>query len=94
MSRLIDADELLKKTKHWKEDIITDEILFGMVEAFEIGILETKTADAEEVVRCKDCGFFSNKPGEYLSHTCGHPLGCIECDETTFCSYGERRADE
>lgn len=52
--RLIDAEELLKKTAHWKE-ICTSGILIRMIDAFEKGISEVQTIPAIPVVRCWDC---------------------------------------
>ena len=50
------------------------------------------TVDAVDVVRCKDCEFYSNEE-------CGCPYifmsdgAHLYTDPTDFCSYGERRED-
>ena len=56
-----------------------------------------KTVDAVEVVRCKDCDYFT----EHNDVRTGRPMGYGECHrlrgelfrDDDFCSYGERRSD-
>lgn len=42
-------------------------------------------ADVVQVVRCKDCLFFTTEK------SCCRPEGLIKAREDDFCSYGERR---
>ncbi len=49
--------------------------------------------DAVEVVRCEDCKWLYDGPDMYCctKHT---GLALIKPDGSSFCSYGERRADD
>lgn len=55
---------------------------------------DAPTADAVEVVRCKDCKHSWIHPSGYI---CCHRSGLVDHDMTfspdDFCSYGERRSD-
>ena len=44
-------------------------------------------ADVVQVVRCKDCLFFTTEK------SCCRPEGLIKAREDAFCSYGERREE-
>ena len=47
--------------------------------------------DAVEVVRCKDCKNLYDEPDDYC---CIRHVGLVKITPDSFCSYGERRADE
>lgn len=53
----------------------------------------SKTADVEEVVRCKDCkyGSYDSKPNGAM--VCLRTKDGFWRKETDFCSYGERREE-
>lgn len=80
MSRYIDADELLKNLP---EDLPYKASVKRV-------LMQAPTADAVEVVRCKDCKrySFTNK-----GH-CDYYMGLDCAKENDFCSYAERRAEE
>ena len=94
--RLIDADSLLKYL------FVTESRTGGSVyaQAYEKGwddalkavmAYEPTAADAAEVVRCKDCRWWSDKNGGFCDI-----LGLNINDEEFFCAWGEqrRKADE
>lgn len=93
MSRYIDADKIPYVIS---EDGCLDDF------AYRYDINEVPTADVVEVVRCKDCKYYTaHYHGSYGDYgRCDHPQQeyDIECFdmwvETTpddYCSYGERR---
>lgn len=94
--RLIDADAL-KEIISGNSYILRDSINsmnFGMFwDGIEQAIDESPTIDAEPVVRCKDCKWWSDW---------GNGTGSCELSEaamrredaTDFCSFGERKDDE
>ena len=47
-----------------------------------------KTANAVEVIHCKDCKFYIETFNKY---TCDNPHGMRPKNGCCFCSYGERR---
>ena len=78
--RLIDADAL--------ERIILSEGSYqNMVGVLEEEIDNTPTIDAVEVVRCKDCKWYSNQ------HLCVQlsRFGSVEPLADFYCAFGERR---
>lgn len=84
MPRYIDADKTIEALR--RAEALTRA--FGYHNVIET-VREMPTADAVEVVRCKDCKWFRIDNNELW---CGHTDGmCIE--ELAFCSDGERRHD-
>lgn len=52
MTRLIDADEMLKRLESWNTDDEMDKALYN----FTLNrIIEQPTVDAVPVIRCRDC---------------------------------------
>ncbi len=49
------------------------------------------TVDAVEVVRCKDCEWFSSLRQDPFLPYCNHIAGLLLAKEETFCSFGKRR---
>ena len=100
MARLIDANAFWNRLSHVVYDIFTvhekDGQLTGTAsvgyytETIEEVLKQTKTVDAMEVVRCKDCKHY------YYS---AYAMRCVcdfdkkEWDKDDFCSYGERRTE-
>lgn len=88
MSSYIDADNLIKKMQERYNDLSSgdgyyDHFTQGYGDALST-VENEPTADVAEVVRCKECKFYS------VNGHCG-VLGFCEPDE--FCSRGERRKD-
>ena len=88
MPRYIDADKMISDTKAMgkvAESIMID----GIVKYLE----EAPTADAVEVVRCKDCLYWEK--GKVYEPYCNH-FGNMMADTNAddFCSYGERKDGE
>ena len=81
MARYIDADLLLTDEKTHTLPIGCGKAS-GNVVVFVDDIEKLTTADVVEVVRCKDCKYFSE------FHHCGI-LGF--CEPNEYCSRGERR---
>ncbi len=46
---------------------------------------ELPTADAVEVVRCRECGFYGEILGQKM---CKRQFTCIQMNPNDFCSYG------
>ena len=86
MSRLIDADEVVKALDEaLKEqtdfmDALRKQLLVGFAKQV---LSDTPTVDAVEVMRCKDCMF-------YASGWCKKWLEWSS-DNNGFCSWSERR---
>ena len=79
--RLIDANQLIKRLEKMKHD--TDAITIdGIIRALK----EPSTVDAVEVVRCKDCEYYSYEHCNNIMPGYG-----FEREPDDFCSYGERR---
>lgn len=86
--RLIDPNEFLNRLENTVYDTPTD---FGYTPGLIKTVLaQTKSVDAVEAVRCKDCFNYHKKIG----------MGFGKCSKTAlmpypddFCSYGERRND-
>ena len=95
MSRYIDVDKFAEKICNFQQ--IDEDAANAM-----IWLLRTfPTADVVEVVRCKDCQWWSDRGFDPILNRrdgcCDRPLGeYYECDcdfvttENDFCSYGER----
>lgn len=77
MSRLIDADALLKgKDDH---QIISTHLIWN-----------APTVDAVQVVRCKDCKYYPDGKLAIMWTPCSED---IRLDGKWFCAYGERREE-
>lgn len=64
------------------------ETVCKTIESFTDGIKSLEPADVVQVVRCKDCLFFTT------GKSCCRPEGLIKAREDAFCSYGERREEQ
>ena len=101
MGRLIDADALndnFKKTKiievfpNWKEmNPGTRSAVIRLTEKYREIILNAKTVDAVEVVRCRDCKKY-REPFCMINDT-NKDGWLVNARPNDFCSYGERRTD-
>ena len=91
MSRLIDADELLKDNIHIVGGIRTTSGKIQNIDAIQTSAIENApTIDAVPVVRCKDCKFYETK--HYYKGICKNIIGMVDVkDGNSFCSYGERK---
>lgn len=92
--RLIDPNEFLNRLENTVYDTPTD---FGYTPGLIKTVLaQTKTVDAVEVVRCRECTNGYESSGSSTGMRC-KKWGCYdtdcECRPSDFCSYGERRAD-
>ena len=77
MTRLIDADEVLKyKTDH---EMISTHLIYN-----------APTVDAEQVIRCKDCKFLRFTGTVWK---CQNRLVMMLCEPNDFCSRAERREE-
>ena len=108
MSRYIDATDIAKQIADFKRVVNSpnSDYMTGYLCALSVTegmIAKTPTADAVEVVRCKDCKYFFRYSDEHKQ--------CVEkadgdcrikimnsvnaqyyaCQDTDYCSYGERR---
>ena len=55
-------------------------------------LMQAPTADVVEVVRCKDCKYFTKEMiGGDLECICACAFAMINIDPDRYCSYGERR---
>ena len=86
--RLIDANALCQRIKeaYWIAQECGAHEMVVFYNALYEEVEQTKTVDAVEVVRCKDCKYlmFSDMYGE-----CEKLLRIVRPDD--FCSYGERK---
>ena len=93
--RLIDGDALIEK---FNEKVDMAECLidartaerFATFCALADAVEEMPTADAEVVVRCKDCKYWQDNNDGYPHEECRWWHGETP-DANDFCSYGERR---
>ena len=91
--RLIDGDALIEK---FNEKVDMAECLidartaerFATFCALADAVEEMPTADAEVVVRCKDCKYWQGNNDGYLHEECRWGHGETP-DANDFCSYGE-----
>lgn len=79
MSRLIDAD-----SQEIKENTFSVEMNdYTAISVVPLDVLDKlPTIDAKPVTRCKDCKYWD---GEFCE------MNETYCEDTDFCSYGERR---
>ena len=75
MPRYIDADKLI--------ELATHEGAYGYVDVHDI--CNVPTADVVEIVRCKDCKWYSAYIG------CDRLTGLVGANEDSYCSRGERK---
>ena len=87
MAEYIDKEKLLQKLSRMIEYCKNDNKVNGLTALFQVcdAIMDCPTADVVEVVRCKDCKYFSE-----IQH-CG-VLGF--CEPNEYCSRGERRNED
>ena len=93
--RLIDGDALIEK---FNEKVDMEECLidartaerFATFCALADAVEEMPTADAEVVVRCKDCKYWQDNNDGYPHEECRWGHGETP-DANDFCSYGERK---
>ena len=102
--RLIDANAFWNRLSHVVYDIFAvhekDGQLTGTAsvgyytETIEEVLKQTKTVDAVEVVRCKDCEFchYNSSNDTYKCTTFNGMHRTVAVDD--YCSYGERREEE
>ena len=95
MKRLIDANALIKEIDNYYHNTPFPHPGTTWYRGLELAVgllLKAPTVDAVEVVRCKDCKFYSpyDKPVEDFDGRC---LWYGETDEDEYCSYAERRND-
>ena len=98
--RLIDANALIKEIVFVKNCLATDDKAGEWAKGYRSGlgaaieeIEELPTVDAVEVVRCKDCKYFTEGMAVGMCKRIpDKPIIPIVYDH--FCSYGERREGE
>lgn len=93
MSRYIDADEFYvsQTARCWGEPLVgtctNDNVkLYDEIQKFP-------TADVAEVVRCKDCKYYTTNT-ELLGNVCNRLFTVFPMKPEDFCSYGERKDKE
>ena len=90
----IERDEILQKISKMIEYCKKDNKVNGLTALFQVGdaIIDCKSADVQEVVRCKDCKYFLKYKG---SNECfcykGDLLNIIKPDD--YCSQSVRMGD-
>lgn len=88
MSRYIDVEALEKRLKH-------SPLFLGTNMQFKDGVIDLvkrqPTADVVEVVRCKDCKYYS--PLKDGGSQCERLDGLLMSKPNDFCSYGERKEE-
>jgi hypothetical protein len=103
--RLIDAHEFWNRLSHVVYDIFTVHEKNGQLtgtasvgyytETIEEVLKQTKTVDAVEVCRCKDCKHYQprNRSARWDCKTpCCNRSAALKFPEDGFCSYGERKS--
>ena len=93
--RLIDGDALIEKFNEkvdMEERIIDARTAerFATFCALADAVEEMPTADADVVVRCKDCKYWQDNNDGYPHEECRWGHGETP-DANDFCSYGERK---
>lgn len=84
--RLIDADELKDRLKEYCIDGDTNAEYWYSIMGIDDCINNAPTIDAVEIVRCKDCYYFTS--GKYCGLNTGEAT-----NEDDYCSYGARREE-
>lgn len=88
MSRLIDADALLRKLKEHYNKADGKKIYHPSMELAMHDVESAPTIDAVSVVRCGECKYCVFHCGE---HFCIKLIAFPVVETDDFCSYGERR---
>lgn len=78
--RLIDADKFILALMDASLSSVDEDTILDLVDS-------VPTADAVPVVRCKDCKYRDDTPGQ-------PNILCAQMHEDDFCSYGECREDK
>lgn len=91
--KFIESNELFRAiSREIKERIRNDEWQEkqpeGMWRAWDIAY-GLRAADAVEVVRCRDCRFYSSEDSE--SVCAGRSSVCVSVNDEDYCSFGERK---
>lgn len=90
----IERDEILQKISKMIEYCKKDNKVNGLTALFQVGdaVIDCKSADVQEVVRCKDCKFLKYDRDFTTGHYCSlrNVNGGKYCKDDDFCSYGER----
>lgn len=90
MARYIDADNVkLKGISVFDQNL---EILIPLSDVRK-ALQMTPTADAVEIVRCKDC-IHRDPEDKKCDGTFQAKCGMFQMDDNDFCSYGERRKED
>lgn len=91
--RLIDANAVLEKLSRMIDYCKTDKKVNATIALFQVGdaIMDCKTVDAVEVVRCKDCKHYGYEPYDNGDKCCERWGEWIFPNEDDFCSCGERK---
>lgn len=104
MAQYIDAEELVQEVervidsnaKNLDVSPTTKEIyLLGMKHTLDF-VKVTPPIDAVEVVRCKDCKYFTKERiADSIEYICAHRLGLgmVVVNPHKYCSDGERKKD-
>ena len=71
-------------------DIISKKLNIPLGDLVDV-FAEVPTADVVEVVRCRDCKWLYDEMDDYC---CRSHRGLARICENSFCSYGERRAND
>lgn len=87
MTRLIDADELLKELEEWEADLYDTSPgrQLGITDAIVIAC-QMPTVDAVQVIRCKDCKY--KETGGWQTWCCQNQFWVTDGD---FCSRAEEK---
>ena len=94
--RLIDADWVAERLKEWRNWIAetcgeNDDYVLCL-DTVLMKLDDAPTADAVEVVRCKDCKFF-RRYGFRLEYADCIKFDYYDTTEDGYCAWGERRED-
>ena len=96
MARYIDADLLLEQLSKKKPEVAKARYTEGFNDAImrvRSMVSTSATADAIEVVRCRDCYYSEEMPGVLgVCLYCNH--WCKNVDDGTFCSNGMKIKSE
>ena len=96
MAKYIEREAILREIERRERLMVGDKTI--SVDALKRFILDRPTADAEVVVRCKDCKHYRYRvySGRYMcarnaALLDGHEVGLCVTEKDDFCSYGERK---
>ncbi len=94
MARYIDADKIIQDFRNSVERNKPNELVKDIVNDIINLLQDEPTADVEEVVRCKDCQWATErtKDNELFQYQCRNTIACGKPRRAIdFCSYGARR---